>query len=149
MRESKVEAHLRKSVETMGGWAMKFVSPGIVGVPDRVVFLPGGVSFFVELKRPRKGATEIQARRHQQMRDLGQVVWVANTIEAVDEVLWRYRPVVKTIDSLELNVRCTNCLKKAGVTTLDELAALSTEDMKRMGLRVRDIKEVHEARGDA
>lgn len=90
MRESKVEAHLRDSVEAMGGWAMKFVSPGIVGVPDRLVFLPGGRSFFVELKRPRKDATEIQARRHKQMRDLGATVFVANTIEAVNEVMAHY-----------------------------------------------------------
>lgn len=53
-----------------------------------------------------------------------------------------------TIDDLELNIMCTNRLKAAGFTTLEELAALSQDDMKRIGLRHKDIKEVLEARGD-
>lgn len=36
----------------MGCLVLKFVSPGNSGVPDRLVFIPGGKLVLVELKRP-------------------------------------------------------------------------------------------------
>ena len=50
MKESEIEARLVRGVKALGGVAYKFVSPGNVGVPDRVVVLPGGRVIFVELK---------------------------------------------------------------------------------------------------
>ena len=50
MRESELEARLVRGVKAAGGVAYKFVSPGSVGVPDRLVVLPGGKVVFVELK---------------------------------------------------------------------------------------------------
>lgn len=38
----------------MGGWAVKFSSPGLDGMPDRLVLFPGGKLGFVELKAPGK-----------------------------------------------------------------------------------------------
>ena len=52
MREREVEAALRKAIEARGGYALKFVSPGKRGVPDRLLLLPGGVIAFVEVKAP-------------------------------------------------------------------------------------------------
>ena len=49
--EKDIERCFRASVAKRGGLALKFVSPGFTGVPDRIVFFPGRV-FFVELKRP-------------------------------------------------------------------------------------------------
>ena len=42
MRESEIERRLAVSVKRLGGMAVKFVSPGLDGVPDRIVLLPGG-----------------------------------------------------------------------------------------------------------
>ena len=48
--EKTIEHKLVKAVHLMGGLALKFISPGFDGVPDRVVLLPGGKAAFVELK---------------------------------------------------------------------------------------------------
>ena len=40
MREKTVESKLVKAVKAMGGLAPKFISPGLDGVPDRLVLLP-------------------------------------------------------------------------------------------------------------
>ena len=50
--EKQVERNFVKAVNEAGGLAMKFVSPGRVGVPDRIVLLPGGRAVFAEIKRP-------------------------------------------------------------------------------------------------
>lgn len=84
MRESTVEAHLTACVAKMGGRAYKFVSPGRIGVPDRIVLLQKGVLLFVELKAPGKKAKPHQLREHTRMRALGHRVEVLDSIEAVD-----------------------------------------------------------------
>ena len=40
-----------RRVKDIGGIAYKFVSPAHRGVADRLVVLPGGVVWFVEVKR--------------------------------------------------------------------------------------------------
>ena len=45
MLESSIENRLKKEIEKLGGKALKFVSPGIAGVPDRIVLLPYGRQF--------------------------------------------------------------------------------------------------------
>ena len=50
MREKDIEKILVDGVKGIGGRAYKWVSPGNNGVPDRIVFLPGGRIIFVELK---------------------------------------------------------------------------------------------------
>ena len=52
MRENVIERALRDAIKKQGGWCLKFVSPGMAGVPDRICLLPGGVIAFVELKAP-------------------------------------------------------------------------------------------------
>jgi hypothetical protein len=52
MLEKNIETHLVKRVKEIGGIAYKFVSPAHRGVADRVVCLPNGVVWFVELKAP-------------------------------------------------------------------------------------------------
>lgn len=54
MRESVIERKFTLEVKKRGGLAVKFVSPGFDGVPDRLVFFPGGRLAFVELKAPGK-----------------------------------------------------------------------------------------------
>ena len=48
--EKNIEAHLVKRVKALGGVAYKFTSPAHRGVADRVVCLPDGQTWFVELK---------------------------------------------------------------------------------------------------
>ena len=53
MIEKQVEQALRKAVRDRGGLALKFVSPGLAGVPDRIVLMPNRHVAFVE-KRKRQ-----------------------------------------------------------------------------------------------
>ena len=54
MREKEIEAALVKAAKKRNGMALKFVSPGMSGVPDRLVLLPDGKLGFIELKAPGK-----------------------------------------------------------------------------------------------
>lgn len=55
MKEKEIETYLVWHVQRLGGKAYKFVSPSNRGVSDRVVCLPNGSTWFVELKRPKGG----------------------------------------------------------------------------------------------
>ena len=50
MLEKQVEAYLIKRVKELGGMAYKFTSPQHRGVADRIVCLPNGQTWFVEVK---------------------------------------------------------------------------------------------------
>lgn len=84
VRESKVEKHLRVSVEGRGGLCEKHVSPGRRGVPDRLVTWPGGIMDLVETKRPKGTVRKNQEEDHKRRARLGIKVYVLDTIEAVD-----------------------------------------------------------------
>lgn len=71
----------------MGGIALKFISPGMAGVPDRLVLLPKGKIFFVELKVPGKKLRPLQLKRKEQLESLGFKVYVIDSYKKVQEVL--------------------------------------------------------------
>ncbi len=54
MKESTVEDHLLAEAKRLGGIAIKIAPLSAVGLPDRLVLLPGGRVGFLELKRPGK-----------------------------------------------------------------------------------------------
>lgn len=96
MEEQKIELYLKRQVELIGGKAYKFTSPGVRGVPDRIVILPGGKIFFIELKAPGKKLRPLQEAIHKQLKKLGCKVLTIDSKEMVDkfikevEVLLRY-----------------------------------------------------------
>lgn len=51
LMERSVEDYLRRRVTEMHGICLKFTSPGLSGVPDRIIIYNGAV-LFAELKRP-------------------------------------------------------------------------------------------------
>jgi hypothetical protein len=87
MLERQIEAALVRQARMVGGAAYKWTSPGNSGVPDRIVFLPGGRVVLVELKAPGKKPTPLQLAVHEQLRALGQRVEVVDSKEGVDAVL--------------------------------------------------------------
>lgn len=70
MKESAVEKRLCAGVKRRGGWALKFVSPGAAGVPDRIVIMPGKI-YFVELKTETGTRTQLQIAQQDKLRALG------------------------------------------------------------------------------
>ena len=87
MKEKQIEQRLVRMVAANGGVALKFVSPGCDGVPDRMVLFPGGKAGFVELKAPGKKPRPLQLRRIGQLRKLGFLVFVVDGMEQIPDVL--------------------------------------------------------------
>lgn len=87
MREKSIEQKLVNTVKNAGGVAPKFVSPGLAGMPDRMVLLPDGKIGFVEVKAPGKGPRPLQAARHNMLRQLGFKVFVLDDPEQIGGIL--------------------------------------------------------------
>ena len=87
MREKEIEAALRKAAKKRNGMAFKFVSPGLSGVPDRLVLLPMGRIGFIELKAPGKEMRKLQEKRKSQLEALGFLVFCLDSKEEVEVVL--------------------------------------------------------------
>lgn len=87
MREKRIEQIFAKSVKAKGGMALKFVSPGMSGVPDRLVLMQGGKSAFVELKAPGRKMRPLQIKRKSQLEKLGFKVYCIDRPESIGGVL--------------------------------------------------------------
>lgn len=87
LRESYVERKLTTEAKKRGGLAVKFVSPGFDGVPDRLVLFPGGKVAFVELKAPGKKMRPLQVRRAEQLQALGFRVYCVDRTDMIGGVL--------------------------------------------------------------
>lgn len=85
--EKQVEAYLVKRVKAIGGKAYKFVSPGNVGVPDRLVCWHR-IAVFAELKAPGKKPSAQQRAKHRELRALGFAVFgCVDSYEDVDMLI--------------------------------------------------------------
>jgi hypothetical protein len=87
MCEKEIELQLVKAVKKMGGRAVKFMSPGFDGMPDRLVLLPGGKCGFVEVKAPGKKPRALQRVRHEMLKELGFKVYVLDAIGQIEEII--------------------------------------------------------------
>lgn len=84
MLEREIEAYFVKSVKALGGIAYKFNSLSNRGVSDRIVVLPNGEAWFIELKTERGRLSALQEGFARDMRRLNQNYACLNSIEAVD-----------------------------------------------------------------
>ena len=96
--EKTLEARLQKEIKRRGGLALKLLSQLHRGLPDRLVLMPGGWCFFVELKSTGKKPTRLQAHCHEQLERLGFAVWVVDSTESLDNVLACVDQVLGEID---------------------------------------------------
>lgn len=87
MREKTIERKLAVAVKKMGGICPKFVSPGLDGMPDRLVLLPGGRLAFAEVKAPGKKPRPLQIVRHEMLKRLGFAVYVLDDAGKIGEML--------------------------------------------------------------
>ena len=87
MREKTIEEKLRKAVKAAGGLAIKFVSPGYSGVPDRLILFPGGTIAFIELKAPGKTPRPLQVKRKRQLEELGFSVYCIDSPDQIGGII--------------------------------------------------------------
>lgn len=87
MREKDMERKLTSAVKQSGGLALKFVSPGFDGMPDRIVLMPGGKLAFVEVKAMGCKPRPLQEARHGVLRRLGFQVFVLDRPEQIGEII--------------------------------------------------------------
>ena len=87
MREKVVEQKLVQAVKKVGGLAIKFTSPGLDGMPDRLVILPESHIAFVEVKAPGLKPRPLQVKRHELLRRLGCWVFVLDDEGQISEVI--------------------------------------------------------------
>lgn len=70
--ESDIEDYLKVTVKRAGGYCFKLPPASFVGLPDRLVLLPGGKVGFCELKRDRtKEPRPNQALWLRRLREMG------------------------------------------------------------------------------
>lgn len=87
MREKEIEQKLVKAVKTVDGLCIKFTSPGMDGVPDRLVLMTGGKLAFIELKATGKKPRPLQIKRMEQLKRLGFLCFVLDDIELIGGML--------------------------------------------------------------
>ena len=87
MNERTIERRLCQEIRALGGLALKFVSPGLAGVPDRLILLPGGKLAFVEVKAPGQTLRPLQVRRKAQLEALGFQVYCLGGKEQIPELI--------------------------------------------------------------
>ena len=80
--EHSVEAAFVAAALRAGHTPLKFTSPGVTGVPDRIVLASGGRAAFAEIKRPGEKLRPLQQRVAKALRDLGFVVAEIDSVEA-------------------------------------------------------------------
>lgn len=85
MQEKQIEQYLVKQVKSLGGISLKLTA--LIGIPDRLVLLPGSRCVFVELKAPGEKPRKIQIKKMAQLRALGFTTCVVDSYQEVDELL--------------------------------------------------------------
>ena len=85
--ERTVEHRLVTEAKKRGGLALKFVSPGLDGVPDRLVLLPHGRIAFIEVKAPGQKLRPLQVRRKEQLEALGFSVYCLDGTQQIGGIL--------------------------------------------------------------
>lgn len=86
MLEKNIETYFCQQIALqLGGRAYKFVSPANRGVADRVVCLPNGQTWFVELKAPTGRMSPLQVHFQTEMARLNQNYTCLWSKDHVDE----------------------------------------------------------------
>ena len=87
LSESQLEENLCKKIKKLGGMALKFMSPGRAGVPDRIILMPGGKIYFVEMKSSNGPVNPIQEYIFEKFEELGFKVHILNSEQTIENFL--------------------------------------------------------------
>ncbi|WP_100065004.1 VRR-NUC domain-containing protein [Miniphocaeibacter massiliensis] len=87
MLEKEIERELVVECKKHGGQCLKFITPSMMGVPDRILLFPKGKVGFVEVKRPKEVPRPIQVRRIEQLRNLGFKVFILDNKRDIENII--------------------------------------------------------------
>jgi hypothetical protein len=83
--EKEIETYFVKRVKALGGYSYKFRSVTQRGVADRIVCLPNGQTWFVELKKPGGRLSPLQEIFAENMAEMNQnyaLLWSKEDVNA-------------------------------------------------------------------
>ena len=87
MTEKTLERKLKTGVEKLGGLCLKLTTPGFTGIPDRLVLLPGGKVWFVEVKKPGGKLSPRQEIVIPQLKKLDFDTVIIDSVDGLDNFL--------------------------------------------------------------
>lgn len=94
--EASLEAHFARRIVSLGGLSLK-IAPTTAGAPDRLVLIPGGWMYLVELKTATGRLRAVQRVWHEKARALDHHVYVLYGREGIEswlaEVFRRLAPL--------------------------------------------------------
>ena len=89
--EGRVQKYAKERFEDLGGLVRKLSYENRVGAPDLLAILPGGIVWFVEVKKDENTKPDPhQLREHERMRKRGANVFVVGSIKQVDTIIADY-----------------------------------------------------------
>lgn len=89
--EGRVQKYAKERFEALGGLVRKLSYENRVGAPDLLVVLPGGIIWFVEVKKDENTKPDPhQLREHERMRKRGANVFVVGSMKQVDTIIAHY-----------------------------------------------------------
>lgn len=95
--EKSIETYLKDAVEKeLKGKCIKINSMSMNGLPDRMVLLPEGFIFFVELKTDGAKLRPLQVAAHRMLTYLGNKVYTIDSKIHVQELIRRWKLLYHT-----------------------------------------------------
>jgi len=85
--EADAETLLVSSIKRLRGRAFKLKFIGLSGAPDRLVLMPGGRFYFVELKGPNGRLEDTQEILFPRLEELGFKVWILKGVQEVQRFI--------------------------------------------------------------
>ena len=85
-REKDIENYTVKRLRTIGISCYKWVSPGNIGVPDRICIGICPNIFFIEFKQLNEPLMPWQLRRCNELEALGYKVWIIDSYAKADQL---------------------------------------------------------------
>lgn len=89
--EGKIQKYAKERFEAIGGLVRKMAFEGRRAATDLLVILPGGIIWFVEVKKDENTKPyPHQLREHERMRKRGANVFVVGSFKQVDDLIANY-----------------------------------------------------------
>ncbi|MBW0761349.1 VRR-NUC domain-containing protein [Mammaliicoccus lentus] len=85
--EKSIEKYLKTNIELLNGFCLKWVSPGTKGVPDRIILMPKGKTYLVELKTEKGKTSATQKYIHKKFKEIDHKVYILNSKIEVDKFI--------------------------------------------------------------